>query len=488
MHEVVAGGSPPATTYDVLVIGGGPAGLAAGIEAASTGLSVAVVDERPTMGGQIFKQPGRGFRITSAKALGHDFARGRALIEVAERSSAELLVGTSAVAIRGTEAVLVAEGERARTVEARRVIVASGAHDRPVVFPGWTLPGVITAGGAQSLIKTQRVTPGRSIVFAGSGPLALAFPAQLRGYGANVTAVLEAGPAPGPGDVARLARAARGNLRLLRDAAAYRARLLRDRVPLRYRRIIVRAEGGSCVERVVHAAADPDWRPLAGSEEVIEADALCVGYGFFPSVELLRLAGCEFAYDEDLGGPVVTRDDWLRSSVEGIAVAGDGTGGTGSYAAIDEGRLAALGAAADLGAICVKEADRRAASLRRNLGRQAAFRSALRRLHAVGPGIYELATADTVVCRCEELTAGELDAAIATSTDVNAVKALTRVAMGLCQGRNCQRHVAAAIARAHGGTIEALPVATPRVPLRPVAICAVADSSIEDGGYFTRDD
>ncbi|MDX6476492.1 MAG: hypothetical protein QOH95_2003 [Gaiellaceae bacterium] len=474
--------------YDVLVIGGGPAGLAAGAGAAKAGLSVAIVDERPTFGGQIFKQPGPGFRVTNAKELGHDYARGRRLIDAAERSGAELLPRTSAVASRGTSVVLVEDGEHARAVEARRVIVAAGAHDRPVVFPGWTLPGVITAGGAQSLVKTQRVLPGRSIVFAGSGPLALAFPAQLRGYGANVTLVLEAGPAPAPGDLARLVCAARGNVRLLRDALDYRLRLLRARVPIRYRRIVVRAEGDACVERVVHAAADADWRPVPGSEEEVRADTLCLGYGFFPSVETLRLAGCDFAYDEDLGGPVVVRDEWLRTTVDGISAAGDGTGVTGSYAAVDEGRLAALGAAVDLGALPAGEAARRAEPLRRDLGRREAFRAALRPLHRVGAGIYELATPDTVLCRCEELTAGELERAIASSTDVNAIKAISRVTMGLCQGRNCQRHLAAAIARRHGGTIGELPVATPRMPLRPVPVAAVADASVEDGGYFTRAD
>jgi thioredoxin reductase len=476
------------TPCDVLVIGGGPAGLSAGVEAAAAGLSVAVVDERPTFGGQIFKQPGAGFRVTSAKELGHDYVRGRRLIEAAERSDAALMPRTTAVAIHGTSIVLVEDGEHARAVEARRLIVAAGAHDRPVVFPGWTLPGAITAGAAQSLVKTQRVLPGHSIVFAGSGPLALAFPAQLRAYGANVTLVLEAGPSPGARDVMHLVRAARGNVRLLRDAFGYRARLLRDRIPLRYSRIVVRAEGDGRVERVVHAAADADWRPVAGTEEEVQADTLCLGYGFFPSVEMLRLAGCDFGYEEDLGGPVVVRDAWLRTSVDGISAAGDGAGVTGSYAAVDEGRLAALGAAVDLGALSADVAARRAEPLRRSLARREVFRAALHRLHAVGPGIYELATPDTVVCRCEELTAGDLDRAIATSTDVNAVKALTRVAMGMCQGRNCQRHVAAAIARRHGRAIGALPVATPRMPVRPVPIAAIADASIGDGGYFTRDD
>ncbi len=471
--------------YDVLVIGGGPAGLAAGIEAANGGLSVAIVDERPTPGGQIFKQPGVGFRITSPDDLGRDFVRGRALIEEVERSSAELLLRTSAVSIRGSSVVLVTEGDHAREVEARRLVVAAGAHDRPVVFPGWTLPGVITAGGAQSLVKTQRMLPGRAIVFAGSGPLTLAFPAQLRGYGANVTLVLEAGPAPRPGDVLRLLRAARGNVGLLRDALGYRTRLLRERVPLRFRRIAVRAEGDGRVEQVVHSAVDAAWRPVAGTEETIAADALCVGYGFVPSVEFLRLAGCDFTYDEDLGGPVAVRDEWMRTTVDGISAAGDGTGVAGSYVAVDEGRLAALGALVDLGAVSNEGALVRAAPIRERLRRKDAFRRALAPLHGVGAGVYELAAPDTIVCRCEEVTAHVVGQAVEATCDVNLVKSLTRAGMGLCQGRNCQRQVAAMIARRQNGHIADVTVGTPRAPLRPVPMAAVADASIADGGFFT---
>jgi NADPH-dependent 2,4-dienoyl-CoA reductase/sulfur reductase-like enzyme len=471
-------------TFDVLVIGGGPAGLAAVVEACAAGLDVALVDERPTLGGQIFKQPGPGFTVLRPSALGRDFARGMRLIDAAEGSGARLLLSTSAVALRGGAVVLVADGERARTVAARRVILAPGAHDRPVAFPGWTLPGVITAGAAQSLVKTQRVTPGERIVFAGSGPLALAFPAQLRHYGANVVLALEAGRRPGLRDLARLALAGAGNVALLRDAAGYRLELARGRVPLRYGRIVLRAEGDGRVEQVVHAAAGADWRPVAGTEERVEADTLCVGYGFLPYVELLRLAGCDFGYDEDLGGAVARVDEWMRTTAPGVSAAGDATGVAGSYVAIFEGRLAALGAAIDLGAVTPGAARRRAAPIRARLRRKELFRRALRPLHAVGAGIYELAAPDTVVCRCEEVTRAELDAAIDASPDIDVIKGFTRVTMGLCQGKTCQRQIAGMVARRHGLSPSSVPLSTPRSPVRPVPLGAIADDAVEDLGLF----
>jgi NADPH-dependent 2,4-dienoyl-CoA reductase/sulfur reductase-like enzyme len=470
--------------YDVLVVGGGPAGLAAAATAAGLGLDVGLVDERPTFGGQIYKQPGPGFVVKEPARLGRDHLRGRELIDAAESSDAELMPLTSAVAIRDDEVVLVPEGGHARTVSAARIVIAPGAHDRPVVFPGWTLPGVLTAGAAQTIVKTQRVLPGERLVFAGSGPLALAFPAQLHHYGANVLAALEAGPRPGARDLLRLAGAAHGNTALLRDALSYRSHLMRARIPLRYRRIVVRVEGEGRVERVVHAAVDRDWRVLPGTEEHIEADTLCVGYGFVPSVELLRLAGCGLGYAEDLGGPVVVVDEWLRTTAPGVSAAGDGSGVAGSLVAVDQGRLAALGAALDLAALTAEQAERHARPLRARLARKAAFRRALRRLHAIGPGVYELATGATVVCRCEEVTRGDIEAAAADTADPNVVKGLTRAGMGLCQGKTCQRQIASTIAALHDVPIASVPMVTPRFPVRPVAIGALADSSIEDDGLF----
>jgi NADPH-dependent 2,4-dienoyl-CoA reductase/sulfur reductase-like enzyme len=363
-------------------------------------------------------------------------------------------------------------------VTAAHVLVAPGTSDRPVVFPGWTLPGVLTAGGAQTIVKTHRVAPGKRVLFAGSGPLALAFPAQLRHYGVNVVAALDAGPPPRPLDIARMAAAARGNLTLLRDAVHYRSELLRGRVPLRYRRVVVRAEGRQRVEAVVHAEVDADWRVRPGTEERVEVDTLCIGYGFVPSVELLRVAGCDFRYDEDLGGPVVVVDEWQRTTVAGVLAAGDGSGVAGSYVAEDQGRLAALGLAGD---------ERRAVPIRDRLERKRRFAAALRRMHGVGRGVFELATPETVVCRCEEVTHAELARAIEATDDVNVVKGFTRASMGLCQGRNCQRQIAAMIARRHGREIGDLPFATPRSPARPVALAAIADDTVEDLGLFVAE-
>jgi thioredoxin reductase len=475
---------PDRESYDLLIVGGGPAGLAAAAQATAVGLSVGIVDERATLGGQIYKQFGPGFEVHDPDAVGPEYARGRRLIDAAVAGAARVLLRTAAVSLREGTAVLVTDGERARAVTARRVLLAPGAHDRPVAFPGWTLPGVLTAGGAQTLVKTQRVLPGERMVFAGSGPLALAFPAQLQGYGADIALVCEAGPAPRPGDVARMLRAAPGNVDLLRDALAYRWRLLRARVPLRYRRIVVSAEGEGRVESVTHAAVDDDWRAVPGTEETVAADTLCLGYGFTGSVELLRLAGCGMDYDEDRGGPVAIVDDWMRTTAPGVLAAGDGIGVEGVHVATAEGRLAALGAAQDLGLLEPGRAAEIAAPLRRRLRRRRAFRAALERLHRVGPGIYELTTPETVVCRCEEVRRADLDAVAHASADINVIKGLTRAGMGLCQGRNCQRQVAALIAARHGGHIADVPMATPRMPVRPVPLAAVADEAIDDLGFF----
>jgi len=475
----------PRATTDVLVVGGGPAGLAAATRVAAAGLSVTLVDERVTLGGQIYKRLGPGFEVSDPRAIGREYAAGGDLIALTAATGVNVRLRTAVLHIDGLLATVCEDEARIETIAARRIVLAPGAYDRPVAFPGWTLPGVLTAGGAQTLLKTQRVLPGRRIVFAGSGPVALAFPAQLHHDGAGIELICEAGPPPGARDIAAMLAAARGNMPLLRDAARYRLALARARIPLRYRRMVVAAEGDGHVQAVVHAAVDGDWRAIAGTEERVACDTLCLGYGFLPSVELLRLAGCAIDEDEDRGGAVARLDEWMRTTVPGISAAGDGTGVEGSMVAVDEGRLAAVGIALELGSLSPAQVEHETKALRRRLSRRRAFRVALARMHRVGAGIYELPDSDTVICRCEEVTLSALELAVAASADVATVKALTRAGMGLCQARNCGRTVSALIAARHGRAIGDIAAATPRLPARPVSIAAVADPSIEDHGFFT---
>jgi hypothetical protein len=173
--------------------------------------------------------------------------------------------------------------------------------------------------------------------------------------------------------------------------------------------------------------------------------------------------------------------------VPGVYAAGDGTGVAGSHVAIAEGRIAALGCALDLGALSVDEVAARARPERATLARKGAFAAALRGMHRVGPGIYELADEETTVCRCESVSRATLDRAIDGTADINVVKGLTRACMGLCQGRSCQRQVASMIARRHDRPLASIPLATPRFPVRPVPIGALAEAAADDG-FFTPDD
>lgn len=478
-------------THDVLIIGGGPAGMAAAATAATHGLDAVLIDERPTLGGQVYKQPGPGMRVVDPREMGKQYRHGRRLIDEVETSGATVRLRSSVVDLEpaddGWTAMVHPEDAAVLPVRARTVILATGAYDRPVVFPGWDLPGVITAGGLQTLAKTQSFVPGDRVVFAGSGPVALAFPAQLAGYGANIVTALEAGPAPAVTDLARIAVAAPGNVGLLGDAARYQAALVGRGIPLKYRRIVVRAEGDGQVERVVHARVDARWRVVPGTEETIEADVLCIGYGFTPSAELHRLVGCRFDIDEDLGGPVVHRDDLGRTDVVGIYVAGDGAGVEGSAVAEDEGRIAALAVARDLRVRLTGTptiVDPAVEGLRRRIRRRRALTRATARMYRVGDGIFDLAGDDAVVCRCEGVRAADIRAAVAEAPDVSAVKALTRAGMGPCQGRMCGRHIAALIARQKDVDPATVLPATPRMPARPVPIGAIADADVPDPGLF----
>jgi NADPH-dependent 2,4-dienoyl-CoA reductase/sulfur reductase-like enzyme len=268
---------------------------------------------------------------------------------------------------------------------------------------------------------------------------------------------------------------------LLRDGLTYLAYLRRQDIPFLYGHAIARAEGDGQVERAVAVRVDRDWRPIGGTERVFDVDTVCIGYGFLPSLELPRLLGCALQYDENQGGHIPVRDADCQSSVPALFVAGDGAGVAGSAVAMEEGRIAGLAAARRIGRLTSTAADDRLQARRQRLVQLERFRAALDQTYRIGPGIYEWATDDTIVCRCEEVTVGEVRRHIRPgSQDPNAVKSLTRIGMGLCQGHNCSQQVSALFAQATGRPLTELPPLSPRPPVRPVPIGLIADTSVPE--------
>jgi NAD(P)H-nitrite reductase large subunit len=236
-------------------------------------------------------------------------------------------------------------------------------------------------------------------------------------------------------------------------------------------RLVVRAEGSGALERVVIAHLDMAGCPRANSQRTVACDALVLAFGHLPEHQLARLAGCELAEDEYVS-PRLVRDRWMRSSVASILVAGDAGGIVGPDAAIEQGRLAGLGAAIDAGVLEEVEAEVRARPIRRGL--QMATSTPVE--PRPRPGMYALADADTIVCRCEEVTAGQIaERLFAGSTDLGPVIAESRAGMGSCQGRNCVSQIAAVVSRRTGQPLERIPPITPRPPVVLVPIGAIAE-------------
>ena len=328
-------------------------------------------------------------------------------------------------------------------VLARAVVVATGAYDLQLPVPGWTLPGVMAAGAAQSLLKGSAVPPGRRVVVAGTGPFLLPVAAGLAQAGARVVAVAEAGQ---PLDYLRHPAGLAASWRKLPEAGGYLARLARRRVPLLRRHAVIAAHGDGRLESVTLARLDQAWRPVPGTERTLAADVLAAGYGFVPQVELLGEAGARLADGPQVAPgalAVAVAGPDQQTSVPGLFAAGETTGVGGSDLARAEGEIAGRAAARYAGRAVApppRAVVRERTALRR-------FAAVMQAVHAVRPGWGGWPGDDTVVCRCEEVTLGRLRAAAALGADdARSIKLLARPGMGWCQGRICGPPVAALLA------------------------------------------
>lgn len=467
------------TATEIVVVGAGPAGISAAVEAARAGARVLLIDEGRAIGGQIYRQLAPPLRARAGDPLDHHRADSAPLFASLADGGVEVWSGVEVWGLFPERVLAICREGRSERLRADALVLATGAYDRPVAFPGWTLPGVVTAGGTTALIKSQRVLPGARVLLAGTGPLLLAAATALVQGGAHVVGVAVA--------ASRMAF-----LGLLRRPAALgkaldvMATLRRAGVPVWTAHGLVRVEGREAVERAVIAEWDSGWRPVAGTERAFEVDTVCIGYGLIPSSELAQLAGCEMAYHPGQGGwvPVASPEGLMATSAAGVFVAGDGAGVAGADAAREAGRLAGLGAARHVGRLTGAEARARARAPLRRLRRLDSFRAALERIHAPGPGLFELATDETIVCRCEEITARELREAVSEGARAaTEVRAATRCGMGLCQGRMCMPTVTGLVERWTQAAPATVGRLTARPPVRPLAVTAlVAEARNVDAG------
>lgn len=453
-------------TCDLLIIGGGPAGMAAAVEADGAGLSTLVLDEQREPGGQIYRGIESVHPNTMA-LLGEDYRHGTTLAEAFRASKAEYRPGASVWRVDEDGSVAYSQDGKGQTAKGKRVLVATGAMERPAPIPGWTLPGVMGAGGAQVLLKSADMVPSGRIAVAGCGPLALLITQQLIAAGANVVALLETTRFS---DYLAAAPHLFGALKA-KDYLSKGRKLRHDiqvaGVPIHSGVKDLAAIGEDKVNAVAFTQG------VARSE--IETDTLLLHFGVAPNTQITRQVFCDHEWyaPQRYWRPV--RDQWGATSQDNIAVAGDGGGIDGAMAAALSGRLAALDAACRQGIFSQEERGRRSAAIRVALQKHHAIRPLLDTLFPPPPQICAPPDDTTIVCRCEEVSAGDIREAVALGAmGPNQLKAFTRCGMGPCQGRMCGLTVAELVAEARGETVEETGYYRIRPPIKPVTLGELA--------------
>ena len=457
------------SAVDLVVIGAGPAGANAALSAAGQGLSVVLVDEAPAVGGQIYRAPLEASSSPGAKR-DRDRRAGDDLRAAIERSAVDLRLGRRVWSVTGGFRVDALSAAGPETITAPRLVAATGAHERVVPFEGWTLPGVLGLAAATVLLKAEAMIPGRRIVVAGCGPLLVAVAAKVVQAGGEIAALVDLAS---PGEWLKALPKLASRPGLLAEGLAWAVTIGRRRVPVFFRHAVLRAEAGSgddSLGRVVIAPVDALGRSRPGRERSFDVDCLLVGHGLVPGSDVPRLLRAKHHYDRARGGWVPTVDEAGRTSMSGLYAVGDGAGVCGAHVAALAGEMAGLAVGQDAGRITDRPAQARLRALAIERARAMRFADGIARLTAQRPGLVDSMARDVVVCRCEEVTRGQIEDALdAGAIEVNQLKHFTRCGMGPCQGRMCGETAAELVAQ-RVGSREAAGRWTVRPPLRPIGL------------------
>lgn len=452
----------------VVIVGAGPAGIRAAQTLVAAGIRPIVLDENARWGGQIYRQPpaDAGFRRSKATLYGFESKKADAVHEAmrALLPQIDYRPDTLVWSCEGRRLDTMCNGREA-SVTFTQLVIASGATDRVLPVPGWTLPGVYTLGGAQVALKAQGSAIGRRVVLAGTGPLLYLVAYQYVKAGARIEAVLDTSAwsnqvAAVPKLISQPSTFAKG--------VYYVAWLKARGVRVERDVTLVGIDGPEGVAGIRFKPSHDN-----GRIETIACDAVGLGFGLRPETQLADLAGCRFRFDALNGCWLPERDAAGRSSVAGIYLAGDGAGIAGADAAELAGRRAALALLDDLG--IAHPADAKgldAATLERRLQRIAVFRAGIEAAFAPSSQPAKQWPDEMTVCRCEEVDAGTLRHCIrgGEASEINRLKALTRVGMGRCQGRMCGEAAIALLSEETGCSVESVGRLRSQAPIKPIPI------------------
>jgi NADPH-dependent 2,4-dienoyl-CoA reductase/sulfur reductase-like enzyme len=445
-----------AETVELAIIGAGPAGLSAALAARSCNVQAVILDDQPRQGGQVFRRGAKG-----AMPLPR-FASAIAGVYADPVAAGIDYRPQHAVWAFEADTLHVCGPDGTYRLKAQRTIIATGASEWVLPVPGWTLPGVTTAGGAQVLLKTSGVAVGRRVAIAGTGPLLLQLASQLLAAGVSIAGIFE---------IASFQRwvSTAGRTLLYPPLAlqgiALLAALIRRGVVVKFGHVVTRIHGDERVSGLEVACA------RTSKTVRVEADAVCLSHGLLPSTELAAMRGCQLRYVPEAGHWEVIRDSAMRTTESDVFAAGDGAGIGGARYALLEGTLAGLAAARDLGRVPSGDAAASERRARHRFRRLPAVRGFLRRTFRPQPELIAALAPETVLCRCEEVRVGAARSAIREGLrSLHELRILLRVGMGPCQGRYCTASALRLLAQESGRTPQDLGPGSPRPPVRPIFV------------------
>ena len=454
--------------YDVIVIGAGPAGSNAALETSAHGLNTLLIDEQRDAGGQVWRVKSKS--ILSAPKT-ETSEKGDALRTNVKNSKVEVLFSARVWQIEKNEDdnwVLGVDSDiGSQTLCCKSLIIATGAQERVIPVPGWTLPGVLGLAGATALFKEHMMVPDRRVIVAGSGPLLFFVASEVIRLGGKVSAVVSINSRF---DWLKSLPAMMSNPSLIWQGVKWIIDLRMKRVPIHWGFGVKSIEGKDKVDGVTIGNIDSEWRLGAGKERYIHGENVFYGHGLTPAIEATRLAGADHHYDEALGGWVPTIDQLGRTSVKNLYACGDNAGILGVGAAPLRGQFAAMATLEDHGVNNIKKAELK------QLKNAKKFGIAATALTIPRSGLEGFITGETEVCRCEGVTRDEIEHELKTgAASPNSVKSGTRCGMGPCGGRFCAESVAIITEFTNQQSREEIGLPTSRPPLRPIAINDISD-------------